>query len=264
MGGGHFWLHDSIAAVDADIVMMSAGLTGGAAGGVLTLNAALAQQLDSPNPLVHRDGVVDDAALGGDVLPNSWVAAIVAATLDQWIEQSWRHVDVDEFATALAQRLGRRESVRDLLVTGRSIGIELDLPAKLWQEVAADHRLRVSTAGEYAIALQPSLVLGSDEQSELLNRIDSIFDFVEASESQPESEPVSDEETKSQPPVEDDSEYDVHSDESDEFDEEEYEEEEVDDEHEADEELTHQGSATDSADTDPDDAASDIDPETQT
>ncbi len=274
MGGGHFWLHDSIVAVESDIVMMSAGLTGGAAGGVLTLNAALAQQLDSPNQFVHRDGVVDDAGLSGDMLPNSWVAAIVAATLDQWIAQSWRGADVDDFATALAQRLARRESVRDLVVTGRSIGIELDLPAKLWQEVAADHQLRVSTAGEYAIAMQPPLVLGSDAQSELLNRIDSVFDFVEASELQPESEPVSDEETRADPPVEDDSEYDVVSDESGEFVEDEYEEdesdqdesddEEVDDEHEAEEKLTHQASAIDSADTDPDDAASDTDPETQT
>lgn len=181
-GDGCFWIHDSLAGVTAEAVLMSAGLTGTDRGGLLVLNRALAKNVGR-----HLGGETE-------MLPSPYVAQLVASTLQQWRDNhSWPDVKTDEFAASLAERLATRECVRDLHVTGRSIGIELDLPSVQWQRAAADVSLRVSTAGEFGIALQPPLVLSSDEQSELLMRIDLVFDRIERVEQNPHSLGVDDE-----------------------------------------------------------------------
>src|SRR5690554_1220973 len=96
-GGGRFWVHDAIASINADAVIMSSGLTGGAEGGLLTLSERLAQHVPTlASPGFYRT-------------TNSWVATLAAATLDQWIEHSWCDEGLDELATELAARLAQRE-----------------------------------------------------------------------------------------------------------------------------------------------------------
>ncbi len=169
-GGGRFWAHDAIAPVAVDAVIMSAGLTGGTEGGLLTLSEPLAEHVPT---LSSRDS---------DPPTCSWVSTLAAATLDQWIEHSWCDVELDELATELAGRLARRECVRDLHVSGRTIGIELDIPAAHWVRCAADQQLGVATAGEFAVAMQPPLILRSDDIASLCARVDQVFDWIELEE----------------------------------------------------------------------------------
>ncbi|MCM2374067.1 aminotransferase class III-fold pyridoxal phosphate-dependent enzyme [Aporhodopirellula aestuarii] len=177
MGGGHFWVHDSIAEIAADAVLMSAGLTGGGEGGVLVLNSTLWPHLAGG----ERSG--SGSNIGEREMPvSAYVAETVNATLDQWLTQSWQSVEVDSFATSLAERLAARESVRDLHVVGRTIGIELDLPSLQWVQVAAGLGLVVATAGDFAVRLQPPLILDADAQADLLDRIDMVFKAIEAEE----------------------------------------------------------------------------------
>ncbi|TWU11099.1 aminotransferase class III-fold pyridoxal phosphate-dependent enzyme [Allorhodopirellula heiligendammensis] len=175
--GGQFWVHEAIAPVTADAVLMSAGLTGGAEGGLLTLSSPLAKQ------------VTTLAASVPELSSSSWIAAIAAATLDQWIEHSWCDAAMDGLATELAGRMAGRECVRDLHVTGRAIGMELDIPAVQWAEAAAEHQLGVATAGEFAVAMQPPLILSSDDITTLCNRVDQVFDWIEMEEQQPAEAP---------------------------------------------------------------------------
>ncbi len=202
MGGGHFWIQDSIASVTADAVMMSAGLNGGCGGGVLALNSALAEQIQ---PLEPSDAGRVTSEQEMPLSPQ--VAVVVDATLQQWMTLSWQSTELDSLATSLAERLARRESVRDLHVTGRSIGIELDLPSLQWAEIAAGFGLTVATAGEFAVRLQPPLIFEADEQSELLDRIDMVFEAIEeeeqrsdepVAEASPEDSEASEEDTQSE------------------------------------------------------------------
>ncbi|MFG0255522.1 MAG: aminotransferase class III-fold pyridoxal phosphate-dependent enzyme [Rhodopirellula sp. JB053] len=179
MGGGHFWVHDSITSVRADAVIMAAGLAGGFGGGVLALNAELSAQLAAPT------------SERLDMPPHIPTAVLVDATLRQWSEQSWHKRELDGFATALAERLAKRESVRDLHVIGRSFGIELDLPATQWQEYADRVGLRVTTAGEFTVGMQLPLIIDDEAETELLDRMDRVFDEIEEHERK-SAEPSSD------------------------------------------------------------------------
>ncbi|TWT55710.1 aminotransferase class III-fold pyridoxal phosphate-dependent enzyme [Allorhodopirellula solitaria] len=173
-GGGGFWLHDAIASITADAVIMSAGLMGGTPGGLLTLNASLAKHVPS---LLPSDS---------ELPRHTWAAALVSETLQQWIDQSWREVQTDELATELAGRLANHQCVRDLHLTGRTIGIELDIPAAQWVNSAADHQLGVATAGEFAVAMQPPLVISSAEIATLCDRVDDVFESIAREESDSE------------------------------------------------------------------------------
>lgn len=177
-GGGHFWVHDAIASVTAAGVIMSAGLVGGGTGGLLSLGESLAIQLSASTSQAFASA------------NRCHSAALAAATLDQWIEQSWCDVELDELPTELAGRLAKRECVRDLHVTGRSIGIELDLLSTEWLKCAADCQLHATAAGDFAIAMQLPLVFNTTDVVSLCDRIDRIFDQIEHSERVAETAPA--------------------------------------------------------------------------
>lgn len=182
MGGGFFWVHDSIADVRADAVIMSAGLFGNPStetgGALLILNDRLAKGI----PDSHSS-----APAGFQV--HSMSASIAAASFRQWVDNDWMAVGVEPLAVDLAKRLAMFETIRDLHVTGRTIGIEMDLPAAEWIGTARQCGLRVRSAGDYAIRLQPPLVMTDDEQTELLDRIETVFRMLGASEDA-EAEPA--------------------------------------------------------------------------
>lgn len=185
-GGGHFWVHDAIASVNADGVIMSAGLVGGGTGGLLSLGESLAIQLSaSTSQAFASTNRCHSAALAG-------------ATLDQWIERSWCDVELDELPTELAGRLAKRECVRDLHVTGRSIGIELDIPSAEWLKSAADCQLHATAAGDFAIAMQLPLVFSTRDVASFCDRIDRVFDQIEHAERGAEiASPVSSSQSRS-------------------------------------------------------------------
>lgn len=173
IGGGYFWVHDLIASVKVDAVIMSAGLCGGMDGGLLVLGA-----------------------LGDGVATSDWVATknnhltagLIESSLEQWLANDWLAIDTDEFAVQLAERLANYETIRDVNVTGRVVGIEMDMPSADWIAVARNSQLHVVDAGEFAIALQPPLVMSEDEQTELIDRVELVFQQVLASESVSEQE----------------------------------------------------------------------------
>ncbi len=169
-GGGHFWMHEAIAKVTADAVIMSAGLTGGHEGGLLALGESLAKHITAVDSRIASDS------------SHACIAALASATLDQWIAHSWVSVELTEFPTELAGRLANRDCVRDLHVTGRTIAIELDIPAAHWVKIASDHQLGVASAGDFAVALQLPLILRPESIAELCERIDQIFDWIELEE----------------------------------------------------------------------------------
>ena len=210
MGGGDFWVHESVAGIQADAVLMSAGLLGGVPGGLLVLNERLSSVVNNREMVSHE--------------LNTY---LIEASLRQWIDQDWLAVDVDEMAVQWAERLASRETVRDLHVTGRTIGIELDMPSADWIELSDRCGLEAKTAGDFAVRFQPPLVLDEQANEVLLERLDLVFDTLQAEEADTQnaepanaSEPETDQEQDAEEDtIDEDSEQDAVSiDESDEID----------------------------------------------
>ena len=198
MGGGHFFVHDSIALIDPDAIILSAGLLGGLDGAVVVLGESLANVLES-----HGAEATNGSAIGGAFPGNELVATLAEASLQQWAENDWLAADVDDFAVELAQALASFETIRDLHVTGRTIAIETDVPSADWVAAANQCELNVFPAGDFAIALQPPLVMNEEQQTELLERIVLVFELIASQEQESEltdqSEPVDQSEIRDEP-----------------------------------------------------------------
>lgn len=171
MGGGHFFVHDSIAKITPDAIILSAGLLGGVDGAVVVLGEKLASAFEA------KDSSATDSFGGSE-----FVATLANASLMQWIANDWIAVDVDEFAVELAQALSAFETIRDMHVTGRTIAIETDVPASEWTTAANQCELEIRPAGDFAIALQPPLVMTDDQQMRLLDRVVQVFELITSQE----------------------------------------------------------------------------------
>jgi acetylornithine/succinyldiaminopimelate/putrescine aminotransferase len=213
MGGGQFFVHDSITSLNADAVILSAGLLGGIKGGILVLGNRLASSMSNTETEPSRTGISDDinADINADisnggmkdagisdaaqVQDKELIATLAHAALKQWIQNDWLATKVDNFPVELAQRLATFETIRDLHVTGRTIGIEMDVPSSEWIATAKSCGLRVCAAGEFAIALQPPLVMDEDQTSELLDRIVHVFETIAGQEQEKDSDQTDETET---------------------------------------------------------------------
>jgi len=176
MGGGFFWIHDSITELLADAVMMSSGLCGAMESGLVVSGSSLAEAM-SQLPL-------DRPSIAG----REMVACMIEESLERWLSSDLLATDTEDFAVALAGRLSAYESIRDLHVTGRVIGIETDVPSADWMAVAQSCRLKVHAAGEFAVGLQPPLVMNATESSDLIDRVVMVFDKILATESGTEAD----------------------------------------------------------------------------
>ncbi len=161
--GNHFSF-SSIADIHADIVVTSSGLFAGLSGGLV-----LASQHASTR--VVRD--LEQYPL---------VAAALMATLDEMELHGLPdnvHDSAQELAVLIAERLSGFEFVRDMRVTGMTIGIECDVNAIDVVAAAAANGLRVEAAGDTAIRIQPPLLISEEDRQLLLKRLVETMEAIE-------------------------------------------------------------------------------------
>ena len=161
--GNHFSF-SSIADIQADIVVTSGGLFAGLSGGLV-----LASQHASTR--VVRD--LEQYPL---------VAAALMATLDEMEVHGLPdivHNTAQELAVLIAEQLSGFEFVRDMRVTGMTIGIECDVNAVDVVAAAAANGLRVETAGDTAIKIQPPLLISEEDRQLLLKRLVETMEAIE-------------------------------------------------------------------------------------
>ena len=161
--GNHFSF-STIADIQADIVVTSGGLFGGLSGGLV-----LASQHASTR--VVRD--LERYPL---------LAKALLATLDE-MEVHGLPEPVDkmaqELAVLIAEQLSGFEFVRDMRVTGMTIGIECDVNAVDVVAAAAANGLRVESAGDTAIRIQPPLLISEEDRQLLLKRLVETMEAIE-------------------------------------------------------------------------------------
>ena len=153
--GNHFTF-SALADIHADIVVASGGLFGGLPGGLV-----LASQ---------------HAATGAvrDLEQYPLLAAALMATLNEMEMHGLPevvHETAQELAVSIAEQLSGFEFVRDMKVTGMTIGIECDVNAVDVVAAAAANGLRVESAGDTAIRIQPPLLVSEEDRQLLLKRL---------------------------------------------------------------------------------------------
>lgn len=154
----------AIADVQADAVLLSAGLFAGVSAAVVLASNKLAE----------------DATIATATLPLQ--QAILGATVDQLTSQGLLTNLVESTATLineLADVVGRFEFVRDVRALGRTIGIESDVASRELIAEAAHRGLRLDAAGEFAVWMQPPVVLDEQDRNELVQRLGQVFESVE-------------------------------------------------------------------------------------
>jgi acetylornithine/succinyldiaminopimelate/putrescine aminotransferase len=154
----------SIADINADMVIASAGLFGGVSGGLIVAN---------------------ERATGGPVTETSGhplQAAIAAATLKSMRQQNLPQSIANaahEIAVALAESLSEFEFIRDVHATGMTLGIEADIESSELVRAAQTQGLRIETAGETAFRLQLPLLIEDDERDDLLDKLKQAMELVQ-------------------------------------------------------------------------------------
>ena len=154
----------AISDVRPDIVVLASGLFGGLSGG-LTLASRR----------VTGEGQVDVARYP---LAHSAITSILQEIVEGDIRDSV-NTHSEAFAVALAQAVSEFDFVRDVNVLGMSIALETDLPSADLVQIAGRHGLRIETAGETAIRLQPPGMLQDSEQQALLDTLAESFTAVQ-------------------------------------------------------------------------------------
>ena len=161
---GHHFSFSSIAAIHADIVIASAGLFAGLSGGLV-----LASQQASTR-------------LVRDLQQYPLIAAALTATLDEMKVHGLPgivHNAAQELAVLIAEHLSGFEFVRDMRVSGMTIGIECDVNAVDVVAAAAANGLRVEAAGDTAIHIQPPLLISEEDRQLLLKRLVETMEAIE-------------------------------------------------------------------------------------
>ncbi|MFK8113891.1 MAG: aminotransferase class III-fold pyridoxal phosphate-dependent enzyme [Rubripirellula sp.] len=154
----------AIAEVVADIVVLSSGLFGGLAGGVV-----LASQRVTGEAIVDTSRYPLLSAVAAETL-----SALKQQDLPASAEESMRL-----FAVSLAEQLHGFEFVRDVHVLGMTIGIETDMENAAIVRAAARKGVRIEAAGETAVRLQLPIQLSDEDQQSLLERLGETMAAIE-------------------------------------------------------------------------------------
>ncbi len=161
-GSSGTWLMTpSIAGIELEAVILSAGLFSGLGGGVLVGSSDLIGS-DEPG--------LPDGSLDGNL---SLHDAVLRATLSAVGDHDWLANAMEnhrQLAVELAEKLSEFEFVQDIQANGANVGIELDGPANELIEVAARENLRLESAGEHAVWMQLPLEISLADREELLVR----------------------------------------------------------------------------------------------
>ena len=161
---GSRFAFESLADINADIVIASAGLFCGMPGGLV-----LAAERVTKSPIHDVDRYPLLAASLMSTLSEMEVHGLPGAV----------NGAAREFAVLLAEKLSGFEFVRDMHVTGMTIGIECDIHAVDIVSAASANGLRVAPAGETAVRLQPPLIMSDEDQQLLLKRLLNTMEAVE-------------------------------------------------------------------------------------
>ena len=161
---GQKFVFSELADVHADIVVASSGLFSGLSAGLVLAS--------------HH-------VTGGSVRDLQRYP-LQAAALMATISEMHHHglpADVSEIARDLAvvvaEQLKGFEFVRDMNVTGMTIGIETDVSAEDVVAAAAASGLRVEAAGDAGIRLQPPLLMREEDRRLLLARLVESMEVIE-------------------------------------------------------------------------------------
>ena len=161
---GSRFTFESLADINADIVIASAGLFCGMPGGLV-----LAAERVTKSPIHDVDRYPLLAASLMSTLSEMEVHGLPGAV----------NGAAREFAVLLAEKLSGFEFVRDMHVTGMTIGIECDIHAVDIVSAASANGLRIEPAGETAVRLQPPLIMSDEDQQLLLKRLLNTMKAVE-------------------------------------------------------------------------------------
>lgn len=154
----------SIADVQADMVILSAGLFGGLPGGLI----------------VASQQATDRGWINTGRLPIQ--SAVAAATLTEMVSQNVLDSTVEsmhDFAVALAESLGGYQFIRDIHVSGMTIGVQADIESDELVKAASDQGLRIESAGLTAFRIQPPLVMRDEDRKHLLEMMTQAMESVE-------------------------------------------------------------------------------------
>ncbi len=161
--GNHFSF-SAIADVQADIVVASGGLFGGLSGGLVLASHHASMRLVR------------------DLERYPLLATALLATLDEMEVHGLPEPvnnTAQELAVLIAEQLSGFEFVRDMRVTGMTIGIECDVNAVDIVAAAAANGLRVEPAGDTAIYIQPPLLISEEDRQLLLKRLVETMEAIE-------------------------------------------------------------------------------------
>ena len=161
---GNQFSFSAIAEIQADIVITSAGLFAGLSGGLVLASHHASTQ-------VVRD--LEQYPL---------LAAALMATLDEMEVHGLPdrvHNSAQELAVLIAEQLSGFEFVRDMRVSGMTIGIECDVNSVDVVAAAAANGLRVEAAGDTAILMQPPLLISGEDRQLLLKRLNETMEAIE-------------------------------------------------------------------------------------
>ncbi|WP_372721155.1 aminotransferase class III-fold pyridoxal phosphate-dependent enzyme [Novipirellula sp.] len=163
---GSCFSYTSLCDIPVDGIVISAGLFGGLPGGLLIASQRLTGHSiqQSANYPMQRN--------------------VVLAMLDELSRLGWPHSvneSAQNFAVALAEAIAGFEFIRDIHVTGMTIGIETDLAAMEIVGVAARNGLRIEPAGETSIRLQPPIHFSDADRDALLGRLVETMQAMEQS-----------------------------------------------------------------------------------
>jgi acetylornithine/succinyldiaminopimelate/putrescine aminotransferase len=158
--GGKALAHQCIADVDADAVILSAGLFGGISGAMVLVGDAVECAKVPHFPL--------QSALASATLRSMHSSQ----TLSTGFQRS------SKYAVELAEVVSEFEFVRDLNRFGMSMGIETDVESEAIVAQAARDGLRIESAGDNAFRFQLPLALSDSEWGDFLDRFKHILSAI--------------------------------------------------------------------------------------
>ena len=139
--------------VRVDGVILSAGLFGGLPGGVLIASDRFTQSA----------GILT----GHLPLQRAVVSATLAEMKSRGLPQSFADT-MENFAVALAEKIGQFEFVRDANVCGMTIGVVTDIDADAIVRSANEEGVRMEAAGDTSVRMQLPLVADKNDLAEIV------------------------------------------------------------------------------------------------
>jgi acetylornithine/N-succinyldiaminopimelate aminotransferase len=158
--GGKALAHQCIADVDADAVLLSAGLFGGVSGAMVLIGDEIACDRAPHHPLQTALAHATLRAMHG------------SQTISNGFQRS------SKYAVELAEIVSEMEFVRDLHRFGMSMGVETDIESETIVAQAGRLGLRIEAAGDHAFRFQLPLALSDSQWGEFRDRLKQVLDTI--------------------------------------------------------------------------------------